>query len=220
MERWGRLLATAATRLTTGAEALWRAAGYSPILSESLHRNFKYKLKPTPEQELEHVLMLCRRLHKTALEQRKIAFERCGISLSRYSQEAELKDSRAEMPEYAAMHSHILQDVLARSDKGFQAFFRCIRERQTADYPRFHGRSRYNSFAFKEFGNGRGSITASWSCPSLGASLCAGPAHSRVPQDDHGIAASGRLVCLLLLCRRADAASPRDGATDGHRPSA
>jgi len=123
---------------------------------QSIHKTFKYKLKPTAEQEqeLERVLLLCRRLYNAALEQRKIAYDRCGVSLSRYGQEGELKDIRAEMPEYAAIHSHVLQDVLARLDKAFQAFFRRIHDGQTPGYPRFHGRGRYNSFTYKEFGNG------------------------------------------------------------------
>jgi putative transposase len=39
------------------------------------------------------------------LEQRIISYRRVGVSRSRYSQEAELNDIRAEMPEYAAIHS-------------------------------------------------------------------------------------------------------------------
>jgi IS605 OrfB family transposase len=67
---------------------------------QSIRKTYKYKLKPTPEQkrELEHVLLLCRRLYNTALEQRKTAYERCGVSLSRYGQEAELKAIRADVP--------------------------------------------------------------------------------------------------------------------------
>jgi putative transposase len=125
-------------------------------LPQSLRKTFKYKLKPTPEQEreIERVLWLCRSLYNAALEQRKTAYERCGVSLSRYGQEAELKDIRAAMPEYAAIHSHVLQDVLARLDKAFQAFFRRLHDGQTPGYPRFHGRIRYNSFTYKECGNG------------------------------------------------------------------
>jgi hypothetical protein len=46
-------------------------------VSESLRKTLKYKLKPAPEQERElaRVLMLCRRLYKTALEQRNTAWE-------------------------------------------------------------------------------------------------------------------------------------------------
>ena len=83
---------------------------------ESLRRSYKYKLKPTPEQErvLAEVLWRCRTLYNTALEQRISLYRQRGVSISRYSQEAELKDLRAELPEYAAIHSHVLQDVLAR----------------------------------------------------------------------------------------------------------
>jgi len=151
-------------------------------MPESLCKTFKYKLKPTPERERERerVLWACRRLYNTALEQRKTAYERRGVSLSRYGQEAELKDLRAALPEYAAIHSHVLQGVLARLDKAFQAFFRRIREGQTPGYPRFHGRDRYNSFTYKEFGNGArlddgflvlskiGRIAVRWSRPMEG----------------------------------------------------
>jgi putative transposase len=187
----------------------------------SLRKTFKCKLKPTPEQEqkLERVLWACRSLYNTAIEQRQIAYERCSVSLSRYGQEAELKDLRAEMPEYAGIHSHVLQDVLARLDKAFQAFFRRIREGQTPGYSRFHGRDRYKSFTYKEFGNGArldngflvlskiGRIALRWSRPLEGGA-----------QDRHDRTRGGWLVCRLLLrghpCCPAAAYQPGDG----HRP--
>jgi putative transposase len=151
-------------------------------MPERLRKTFKYKLKPTPQQEreLERVLMRCRSLYNAALEQRKTAYQRCGVARSRYSQEAELKDIRAALPAYADIHSHVLQDVLARLDKAFQAFFRRLRQGQTPGYPRFHGRIRYNSFTYKEFGNGTrldhgflvlskiGRIAVRWSRPIEG----------------------------------------------------
>ena len=87
---------------------------------QSVRKAFKYKLQPTPaqERELERVLLLCRQLYNTALEQRITAWQRCRVSVPRYQQEAELKDIRAEFPEYAAIHSHVLQDVLARLPAG------------------------------------------------------------------------------------------------------
>ena len=50
--------------------------------------------------------MLCCRLYNTALEQRKTAYERRRISLSRYDQEAELKEIRAALSEYNTIHSY------------------------------------------------------------------------------------------------------------------
>src|SRR5258707_1344876 len=66
----------------------------------------------------------------------------------------ELTAIRAEFPEYAAIHSHVLQDVLARLDKTYQAFFRRVQRGEKAGFPRFKGRSRYHSFTFKAYGNG------------------------------------------------------------------
>jgi putative transposase len=123
---------------------------------QTLRKTFKYKLRPTPEQgrELERVLMLCRHLYNVALEQRITAWQRRRVSISRYEQEAELKGIRAEFPDYAAIHSHILQDVLARLDKTYQAFFRRVQRGEKAGFPRFKGGNRFHSFTFKEYGNG------------------------------------------------------------------
>jgi len=101
---------------------------------QNARKTFKYKLKPTAEQERElgRVLGLCRWLYNTALEQRITAWQRARVSLSRFQQEAELKDIRADFSDYAAIHSHVLQDVLARLDKTYQAFFRRVRERRRA----------------------------------------------------------------------------------------
>jgi putative transposase len=127
---------------------------------QSLRKTFKYKLQPTAAQEweLEQVLGLCRRLYNVALEQRITAWQRCHVSLSRYDQEAELKAIRAEFPAYAAIHSHglqdVLQDVLARLDKTYQAFFRRVQRGEKAGFPRFKGRERFHSCTCKEVGNG------------------------------------------------------------------
>jgi putative transposase len=151
-------------------------------MAESVRKTFKEKLRPTPAQErqLEAVLWRCRTLYNTALEQRITAWQRCHVSVSRYQQEAELKSIRAEMPEYAAIHSHVLQDVLARLDKTYQAFFHRVQRGEKAGFPRFKGRDRYHSFTFKEYGNGAqldngalvlskiGRISVHWSRPLEG----------------------------------------------------
>jgi putative transposase len=122
----------------------------------TVRKTYKYKLKPSPqqEQELGRVLGLCRWLYNTALEQRIIAFQRRHVSVSRCEQEAELKDIRADMSEYAAIHSQVLQDVLARLDKTYQAFFRRLIAGEKAGFPRYQSRDRYHSFTYKEYGNG------------------------------------------------------------------
>jgi putative transposase len=122
----------------------------------TVRKTFKCKLQPTAEQErkLERVLVLCRQLYNTALEQRITAWQQCRVSISRYQQETELKAIRTELPEDAAIHSHVLQDVLARLDKTYQAFFRRAHRGEKAGFPRYKGRERFHSFTYKEEGNG------------------------------------------------------------------
>jgi hypothetical protein len=88
-------------------------------MAETVRKTDQEKLQPTPEQERERDLLVwrCRTLYHTALAQRIFLWKQRGVSSSRYQQEAELKALRAEMPAYVALHSHILQDALARLDK-------------------------------------------------------------------------------------------------------
>ena len=148
-----------------------------------VRKTYKEKLRTTPPQErtLDEVLWRCRTLYNIALEQRLTAWGRCHVSVSRSQQEAELKDLRAELPEYAAIHSHVLQDVLVRLDKTYQAFFRRLATGAKAGFPRFQGRTRYHSFTFKEYGKGArlengslvlskiGRVAVHWSRPLQGA---------------------------------------------------
>jgi putative transposase len=149
---------------------------------ESVRKTFKEKRRPTSAQlrTLEEVLWHCRTLYNAALEQRITAWQRCHVSVSRYEQEVELKDIRAEMPEFAAIHSHVLQDVLARLDKTYQVFFARVKRGEKAGFPRFKGQNRYRSFTYKEYGNGArldngllvlskiGRIKVQWSRPVEG----------------------------------------------------
>jgi putative transposase len=96
----------------------------------------------------------CRVLYNTALEQRQMAYERCGVTLSVYQQQAELPDLTAACPAYAEIHSQVLQDVLTCLDRAFQTFFRRVKAGEKPGYPRFQGRKRYHCFTYKQHGNG------------------------------------------------------------------
>ncbi|HEV2459151.1 MAG TPA: hypothetical protein VGS80_12400 [Ktedonobacterales bacterium] len=117
-----------------------------------LRKPFKEKLRPTPAPEaaleaapeaaLGGVLWRCRTLDTTALEQRITLYRQRGVSVSRSTQAAELQDLRAAFPEYAAVHSHVLHEVLARLDKTLQAFVRRLQRGEKRGFPRFHGTDR------------------------------------------------------------------------------
>jgi len=103
------------------------------------------------------------------------------VLVTRFALQAELTGIRTEFPEYAAIHSHIRQDVLARLDRTYQAFFRRVPRGQKAGLPRFTGRERCHSVTVKEEGNGArldngvlvlstiGRIAVRWTRPLEGA---------------------------------------------------
>ena len=123
---------------------------------ESVRKTYKYKLKPTPEQEqaMGFVLRRCRELYNAGLEERQEAWRKRGVSVTVAGQSAQLPEIKEVRPEYRDVHSQVLQDVLARLDRAFQAFFRRVKAGETPGYPRFQGSNRYNSFTYKQFGNG------------------------------------------------------------------
>jgi putative transposase len=130
---------------------------------QTVRKTFKRKLDPPLERarEVGHVLSLRRWLSNSALEQRSTAWQRARVSVSRFQQEAELKDIRAAMPEYAAIHSQAPQDTLARLDKAYQAFFRRLKAGELAGFSRYQGRERYLSFNYKGLAITR---VWQWSC--------------------------------------------------------
>src|SRR5215475_10250328 len=123
---------------------------------QTVRKTYKYKLKVTLEQErlLDRTLMLCRHVYNAAVSERREAWQKCGVSVSYYQQKSELPGIKEALPEYGEVHSQVLQDVVQRVDRAFQAFFRRVRNGETRGYPRFHGRNRYNSLTYPQFGNG------------------------------------------------------------------
>jgi len=63
----------------------------------TIHKTFTSRLKPTPEQEraLEDVVWRCRELYTAGLEERKAAWEKCGVSVTFAMQSAQLPAIKA-----------------------------------------------------------------------------------------------------------------------------
>jgi len=143
---------------------------------------YKYKLNPTPAQArvMETTLWRCRTLYNAALEQRIAVWKARSSTITCYQQQAELPDLKAAFPDYTAIHSQVLQDVLTRLDRAYQAFFRRVKAGEKPGFPRFQGRYRYHSFTYKQFGNGArldngflvlskiGRVAVRWSRPLQG----------------------------------------------------
>ena len=103
---------------------------------------------------LNEQLALCAELYNAALQERKEAYRLCGKSITFAQQCAQLLGIKAIRPEYEAIYSQVLQDVLHRVDKAFKAFFSRVKAGQTPGYPRYKSRSRYASLTYPQKGFG------------------------------------------------------------------
>lgn len=133
---------------------------------------YKFRLYPTRKQEalLTWTLDRCRELYNASLQERRDAYnfhvkqhpgyydestrkqlshELCVGYCDQANQLSEIKASR---PEYNDIYSQVLQDVLRRVKKAFDAFFRRVREGGDPGYPRFQGKGRYDSFTYPQSG--------------------------------------------------------------------
>jgi putative transposase len=119
-------------------------------------KTFKYKLDPTPSQSRQMTWMVARRreLYNAAVQERRDAWQMRRVSVSSYDQKAELPGVKDVRPEYKDIHSQVLQDVILRVERAFQAFFRRVKAGEKSGYPRFQGASRYHSFTYPQYDNG------------------------------------------------------------------
>jgi putative transposase len=109
-----------------------------------VRKTYKYRLEPTTVQErmMAFVVRRCRELYDAALQERKEAWEKSGVSVSEAMQSAQLPGIKVVRPEYRDIYSQVLQDVLTRLDRAFQRFFARVKAGETPGYPRFHGANR------------------------------------------------------------------------------
>src|SRR5471030_1348596 len=115
-----------------------------------MRKAFQFRLNPTKKQirALELHLDLCRWLYNELLSQRKLSYEELDISVTKYQQLMFLTKLKLEKPELDQIHSQVLQNVVDRLDKAFEAFFRRCKTGEKPGFPRFREKHRYNSFCF------------------------------------------------------------------------
>lgn len=119
-----------------------------------MRKSFQYKAKLSPSavRKAEGQLALCAELYNAALQERRDAYRMAGVSITAASQMKQLPEIKKLRPEYKEIGSQVLQDVIQRLDRAFQAFFRRVQQGQTPGYPRFKSRYRYDSITFKQAG--------------------------------------------------------------------
>jgi putative transposase len=119
-----------------------------------IRKSFQFSLRPTKKQAkaLQAQLDECRWLYNELLSQRKLAYEELDISLSKYEQSMLLPLLKEERPSLHGVHSQVLQNVVDRLDKSFQAFFRRCKNGEKPGFPRWRGEHRYDSFCYPQSG--------------------------------------------------------------------
>jgi putative transposase len=96
-----------------------------------------------------------RQLYNAALEHRKTAYEKSGVSIGYGVQSADLKYIRRDDPDGQGRWSFCSQQAtLRRLDRAFAGFFRRLMAGEKPGYPRFKGRGRFNTVEWPEDGDG------------------------------------------------------------------
>jgi putative transposase len=108
---------------------------------------YKFRLYPTEQQKmlLHNTIETCRRLYNDSLGERSVDWD-----VGFWEQKQLLTLRKPDNKYYKQVHSQVLQDVLLRLDKAFQAFFKKL-----AKYPKFKRKDKYNSFSYPQYGGFR-----------------------------------------------------------------
>jgi putative transposase len=115
---------------------------------------YKYRIKPSAKiiAIFESWLALLCELYNAALEERRDAYRINHLSINYKAQANQLPEIKKDRPEFARIHSQVMQNALKRVESAFDGFFRRVREGQTPGYPRFRSSSRYDSFTYPQSG--------------------------------------------------------------------
>lgn len=115
-------------------------------------RAYKYKLKPSKSviAKFQRWLSICREVYNAGLQERRDAWKLERKNISFYDQSRQLPQIKEIREDVLEVHAQVLQNVLNRLDKTFQAFFRRVKNSEKAGYPRFKGENRFSSFTYPQ----------------------------------------------------------------------
>ena len=115
---------------------------------------YKYKLKPSAKiiATFESWLALLCELYNAALQERRDAYRINHLSINYTAQANQLPEIKKDRPEFARIHSQVIQNALKRVESAFDGFFGRVKEGKRAGFPRFRSGSRYDSFTYPQSG--------------------------------------------------------------------
>jgi putative transposase len=112
--------------------------------------SYTFRLYPNKEQReaLDATLEGHRQLYNAALEERREAYRKQGVSVSYKMQADQLKALRREVEEIGFLNFSSMQQTLRRLDKALSAFFERIKRGDTPGFPRFKGKGWFKSVCY------------------------------------------------------------------------
>src|SRR5262245_52441989 len=115
---------------------------------------YKYRLKPSAKiiAIFESWLALLCELYNAGVQERREAYRINHLSINYKAQANQLPEIKKDRPEFARIHSQVIQNALKRVESAFDGCFRRVKEGQRAGYPRFRSSSRYDSFTYPQSG--------------------------------------------------------------------
>jgi len=117
-----------------------------------MNRTFKYRIyaNKSTSAKMEKWISFCRQLYNLALEQRIQAYKTHQKSISKFQQMREVTELRRAFSDYNEINSSVLCNVIKRLDRAYSSFFRRIKLKEKAGFPRFKNVNRYNSITFRD----------------------------------------------------------------------
>ena len=115
-------------------------------------RTYVYRLHPTRAQhaQLQTILQDQRNLYNAALQERREAWSKSGISVKLNDQTKSLTEIRHFDDTYGGVPYNLSKWTLKRLDDAFKGFFRRLESSGKAGFPRFRVASRWNSFGLHQ----------------------------------------------------------------------
>lgn len=103
------------------------------------------KLSKSGHRTLSHIFTMCAALYNACLEERIDCYRKTGESRSYYDQCKALTEVRADDPEYEGISVQVFRGVIGRIDKAFQSFFRRVKAKEKAGFPRWRSKHRWRT---------------------------------------------------------------------------
>ena len=108
------------------------------------------KLTRSGHEALSRVFGMCATLYNACLEERIDCYRKTGEFRSYYDQCKALTEVRTDDPEYANISVQVFRGVVGRIDKAYKSFFRRVKTKDKAGFPRFKSSKRWRTIEIND----------------------------------------------------------------------